>query len=164
MTAGDLSAFVIYAMFVGGNVGQIAGVISQLIQVTPLACTPFSHLCFSSLRGFCQTCYRPHCLLLHVFIKIARAFRLNPFSKYGSYHVSALTERAFMRTWLLDHEDPDKYMLEMLIITGQRPLTHQVGGAGHRSQPEGVPAHGQSLQAASCRHAQASGQPQRRRC
>ena len=33
MTAGDLSAFVIYAMFVGANVGAIAGVISQLIQV-----------------------------------------------------------------------------------------------------------------------------------
>ena len=39
MSAGDLSAFVIYAMFVGGNVASIAGVVSQLIQVSqPLLC------------------------------------------------------------------------------------------------------------------------------
>ncbi|KAK9807462.1 hypothetical protein WJX73_010304 [Symbiochloris irregularis] len=34
MSAGDLSSFVIYALFVGGNVASIAGVVSQLIQAT----------------------------------------------------------------------------------------------------------------------------------
>jgi ABC-type bacteriocin/lantibiotic exporter with double-glycine peptidase domain len=35
MTAGELSSFVIYALYVGGNVGALAGVISSLIQVLP---------------------------------------------------------------------------------------------------------------------------------
>lgn len=33
MTAGDLSAFVIYAMFVGSNIGALAGVFSEVVQV-----------------------------------------------------------------------------------------------------------------------------------
>jgi hypothetical protein len=35
MTAGELSSFVIYALYVGGNVAALAGVISSLIQVLP---------------------------------------------------------------------------------------------------------------------------------
>ncbi len=33
MSAGDLSTFIIYALYVGANVGALAGVISNLIQV-----------------------------------------------------------------------------------------------------------------------------------
>jgi len=33
LTAGSLSTFVIYALYVGTNVGAVANVISQLIQV-----------------------------------------------------------------------------------------------------------------------------------
>ena len=33
MTAGDLSTFIIYAIFVGGNLGGLAGTIGQLVQV-----------------------------------------------------------------------------------------------------------------------------------
>ena len=36
LTAGDLSTFIIYALYVGGNVGALAGVISNLIQASPL--------------------------------------------------------------------------------------------------------------------------------
>ena len=32
LTAGELSAFVVYAIFVSGNVGALAGVFSSLIQ------------------------------------------------------------------------------------------------------------------------------------
>ena len=32
LTAGELSAFVVYAIFVSGNVGTLAGVFSSLIQ------------------------------------------------------------------------------------------------------------------------------------
>lgn len=62
MTAGDLSTFVIYALFVGGNVGAIAGVISQLIQVRraiiystlciyDLMCTAAVILCILTFQG-----------------------------------------------------------------------------------------------------------------
>ena len=34
LTAGELSTFVIYALYVGSNVGALAGVISNLIQVS----------------------------------------------------------------------------------------------------------------------------------
>ena len=34
LTAGDLSTFIIYALYVGGNVGALAGVISNLIQAS----------------------------------------------------------------------------------------------------------------------------------
>ena len=37
LTAGQLSAFVVYAVFVSGNVGSLAGVFSSLIQVLPRA-------------------------------------------------------------------------------------------------------------------------------
>ena len=33
LTAGELSAFVVYAIFVSGNVAALAGVFSSLIQV-----------------------------------------------------------------------------------------------------------------------------------
>ena len=33
LTAGELSSFVIYALYVGSNVGSLASVISNLIQV-----------------------------------------------------------------------------------------------------------------------------------
>ena len=33
LSAGDLSTFIIYALYVGANVGALAGVISNLIQV-----------------------------------------------------------------------------------------------------------------------------------
>lgn len=33
LSAGELSSFVIYALYVGSNVGALAGVISNLIQV-----------------------------------------------------------------------------------------------------------------------------------
>lgn len=33
LTAGDLSAFVLYAVFVGANFGALAGVASSVIQV-----------------------------------------------------------------------------------------------------------------------------------
>ena len=33
MTPGDLSTFIIYAIFVGGNIGGLAGTIGQLVQV-----------------------------------------------------------------------------------------------------------------------------------
>lgn len=36
LTAGELSTFVIYALYVGANVGSLAGVISNLIQVPSL--------------------------------------------------------------------------------------------------------------------------------
>ena len=42
LSAGELSSFVIYALYVGGNVGSLASVISNLIQVSsgkPLCCT-----------------------------------------------------------------------------------------------------------------------------
>ena len=35
LSAGDLSTFIIYALYVGANVGALAGVISNLIQVAP---------------------------------------------------------------------------------------------------------------------------------
>lgn len=44
LSAGQLSSFVVYAIFVSGNVGQLAGVFSSLMQVyelpasTPPAC------------------------------------------------------------------------------------------------------------------------------
>ena len=38
LSAGSLSAFLLYAIYVGGNVGQLAGVFSSLIQV-PISCT-----------------------------------------------------------------------------------------------------------------------------
>ena len=55
LTAGDLSTFIIYALYVGGNVGALAGVISNLIQARahiaqgspgllhPLSSAPASH-------------------------------------------------------------------------------------------------------------------------
>ncbi len=36
LTAGELSAFVVYAIFVSGNVGALAGVFSSLIQARRL--------------------------------------------------------------------------------------------------------------------------------
>lgn len=33
LTAGELSSFVVYAIFVSGNVGQLAGVFASLMQV-----------------------------------------------------------------------------------------------------------------------------------
>ncbi len=36
LTAGELSSFVIYALYVGSNVGSLASVISNLIQVSPV--------------------------------------------------------------------------------------------------------------------------------
>lgn len=44
LTAGELSAFVVYAVFVSGNVGSLAGVFSSLIQVLCRAPTPHSLL------------------------------------------------------------------------------------------------------------------------
>ena len=36
LSPGELSSFVIYALYVGANVGSLAGVISNLIQARPL--------------------------------------------------------------------------------------------------------------------------------
>ena len=41
LTAGDLSTFIIYALYVGGNVGALAGVISNLIQASSLTARVF---------------------------------------------------------------------------------------------------------------------------
>lgn len=35
LTAGELSSFIVYAIFVSGNVGQLAGVFASLMQVCP---------------------------------------------------------------------------------------------------------------------------------
>lgn len=35
LTAGELSSFIVYAIFVSGNVGQLAGVFASLMQVRP---------------------------------------------------------------------------------------------------------------------------------
>ncbi len=43
LTAGQLSSFVIYALYVGTNVGSLASVISNLIQVSSF--TGSSHSC-----------------------------------------------------------------------------------------------------------------------
>lgn len=40
LTAGELSSFVIYALYVGSNVGSLASVISNLIQVSSLVRLP----------------------------------------------------------------------------------------------------------------------------
>ncbi len=37
LSAGDLSTFIIYALYVGANVGALAGVISNLIQARAAA-------------------------------------------------------------------------------------------------------------------------------
>ena len=37
LSPGELSSFVIYALYVGANVGALAGVISNLIQACPHA-------------------------------------------------------------------------------------------------------------------------------
>ncbi len=42
LSAGQLSSFVVYAIFVSGNVGQLAGVFSSLMQVHVL---PLSQFC-----------------------------------------------------------------------------------------------------------------------
>lgn len=42
LSPGELSTFVIYAVYVGSNVGQLAGVVSSLVQV-PLV--PLLHPC-----------------------------------------------------------------------------------------------------------------------
>ena len=39
LSAGELSSFVIYALYVGSNVGSLASVISNLIQVSMSACS-----------------------------------------------------------------------------------------------------------------------------
>ena len=38
LSPGELSTFVIYAVYVGSNVGQLAGVVSSLVQVRLCAC------------------------------------------------------------------------------------------------------------------------------
>ena len=39
LSAGELSSFVIYALYVGSNVGSLASVISNLIQVSMSTCS-----------------------------------------------------------------------------------------------------------------------------
>ena len=39
LSAGELSSFVIYALYVGSNVGSLASVISNLIQVSTSTCS-----------------------------------------------------------------------------------------------------------------------------
>ncbi len=45
LSAGDLSTFIIYALYVGANVGALAGVISNLIQAraAPRGLPPARH-------------------------------------------------------------------------------------------------------------------------
>ena len=42
LSAGELSSFVIYALYVGSNVGSLASVISNLIQVSSLMQRPYA--------------------------------------------------------------------------------------------------------------------------
>ena len=49
MTAGDLSAFVLYVVFVGSSVGGIAGTLSQLIQAVRCAVLCCAVLCCAVL-------------------------------------------------------------------------------------------------------------------
>lgn len=45
MTAGDLSAFVLYVVFVGSSVGGIAGTLTQLIQAVRVLLVAADHSC-----------------------------------------------------------------------------------------------------------------------
>lgn len=56
LTAGELSTFVIYALYVGTNVGALAGVISNLIQVGVhgLQLNQTSHECPVSWKLSCK--------------------------------------------------------------------------------------------------------------
>ena len=38
LSPGELSTFVIYAVYVGSNVGALAGIVSSLVQVTSATC------------------------------------------------------------------------------------------------------------------------------
>lgn len=51
LSPGELSTFVIYAVYVGSNVGALAGIVSSLVQVT--SATPFC-IVPSSLIEPCQ--------------------------------------------------------------------------------------------------------------
>ena len=58
LTAGELSSFVIYALYVGSNVGSLASVISNLIQVSSLVRLP---------HASCQLTCRPFIWKLSAF-------------------------------------------------------------------------------------------------
>lgn len=65
LSPGELSTFVIYAVYVGSNVGALAGVVSSLVQVCSSQCgtiTPKTRLTLPSFMAvaphFAKSCMR----------------------------------------------------------------------------------------------------------
>lgn len=52
LSPGELSTFVIYAVYVGSNVGALAGIVSSLVQVSLLSC---NNLLLSCADWGCQS-------------------------------------------------------------------------------------------------------------
>ena len=58
LSPGELSSFVIYALYVGANTGALAGVVSSLIQVRSGPCLTLLQAAGPDLQSFCMQAFQ----------------------------------------------------------------------------------------------------------